>query len=107
MAPFSDVDLLFLSAHRISAWSETVVESVLYILWDVKLKIGHSTRTIDDCIQMGKDDQTVRTALLESRFVCGEPALYDVLKTRLEAELFADTGPEFVELKTGGTRRPS
>ena len=99
MAPFSDVDLLFLSPNKTTAWSDTVVESILYVLWDVKLKIGHSTRTIDDCISMGKSDQTVRTALLESRFVAGEPKLYDLLTERLESELFADTGPEFVELK--------
>ena len=99
MAPFSDVDILFLSDKKVSPWFESVVENILYILWDVKLKIGHSSRTIGDCISMGKSDQTVRTALLESRFVGGDKSLFVDLNKRLQTELFLGTGAEFVELK--------
>lgn len=48
MAPFSDVDLLFLTPYKITAWAESVIESMLYILWDLKLKVGHSSRTVKD-----------------------------------------------------------
>ena len=52
MAPYSDIDLLFLSPYRQTGWAKSVVESVLYILWDLKFKVGHSSRTISDCIQL-------------------------------------------------------
>ncbi|MGJ8556964.1 MAG: DUF294 nucleotidyltransferase-like domain-containing protein, partial [Sulfitobacter geojensis] len=48
MAPFSDVDLLFLIPYKATAWSESVIESMLYMLWDLKLKVGHATRTIQE-----------------------------------------------------------
>ncbi|MEE2810929.1 MAG: nucleotidyltransferase domain-containing protein, partial [Pseudomonadota bacterium] len=62
MAPFSDVDLLFLTPYKITAWAESVIESMLYILWDLRLKVGHSSRTIKDCIRLGSEDFTIRTA---------------------------------------------
>jgi len=71
MAPFSDVDLLFLTPYKTTAWAESVIESMLYILWDLKLKVGHASRTIKDCIRLGREDFTIRTALLEHR-TCGK-----------------------------------
>lgn len=99
MAPFSDVDLLFLTPYKQTAWSESVVESILYILWDLHLKVGHSVRTIDDCIRLGREDYTIRTSLLEKRYLVGDHVLSDELDTRLWGELFDNTGPEFVEAK--------
>jgi len=99
MAPFSDVDLLFLTPPAFTPWAETVIESILYILWDIKLKIGHATRSIDDCVSLGKDDLTIRTSLLESRYLCGAKTLSNQLDKRLWKELFRKTGPEFVEQK--------
>ena len=71
MAPHSDIDLLFLTAKKISPAAEKLVESLLYLLWDLKLKVGHATRTIKDCLTLGREDITIRTALLEHRFVAG------------------------------------
>lgn len=99
MAPFSDVDLLFLAPYKLTAWAESVVESMLYILWDLKLKVGHSTRTVDECIRMGRGDLTIRTALLEARFLCGDAALAEELDAKLWKSLFKSTGPEFVAQK--------
>ncbi|TMM51099.1 [protein-PII] uridylyltransferase [Sulfitobacter sabulilitoris] len=99
MAPFSDVDLLFLTPYKITAWAESVIESMLYMLWDLKLKVGHSSRTIRDCIRLGTEDFTIRTALLEHRHVAGDRALAQDLKKRLQDELFANTGREFIEAK--------
>ena len=75
MAPQSDVDLLFVTPYKITAWADSVIESVLYILWDLKLKVGHATRTIRDCVRLGAEDFTIQTALLEHRFVTGDAAL--------------------------------
>lgn len=99
MAPHSDVDLLFLHPRADSARAESVIESMLYILWDLKLKVGHASRTVKDCIHLGREDITIRTALLECRFIDGDEALSAELQHKLRAELFRNTGPEFIEAK--------
>ncbi len=99
MAPFSDVDLLFLTPYKITPWAESVIESMLYLLWDLKLKVGHASRTIKECLRLGHDDFTIRTALLEHRFLDGDKPLADELKTRLRNELFSGTGRDFIEAK--------
>ncbi|OJY35247.1 MAG: [protein-PII] uridylyltransferase [Rhodobacterales bacterium 65-51] len=99
MAPFSDVDLLFLTPWKMTPWAESVIETMLYILWDLKLKVGHSSRTVKDCIRLGREDITIRTALLEHRQITGDTALAQELDNALWAELFRNSGPEFIEAK--------
>ena len=99
MAPYSDVDLLFLTPYKITPWAESVIETILYILWDLKLKIGHSSRTINDCLRLGKEDYTIRTALLEQRFVDGDYASAKELEKRLWSELFNSTTKDFISAK--------
>ncbi|MCF6233352.1 MAG: [protein-PII] uridylyltransferase [Rhodobacteraceae bacterium] len=99
MAPFSDVDLLFLTPYKLTAWGESVIESMLYILWDLKLKVGHASRTIRECIRLGQDDFTIRTAMLEHHFLAGDAELAAELDQTLKTDLFANTGREFVEAK--------
>ncbi|MEM9045893.1 MAG: [protein-PII] uridylyltransferase [Pseudomonadota bacterium] len=99
MAPFSDVDLLLLTPHKQTAWGESVIESMLYILWDLKLKIGHSVRSIADCLRYAQKDMTVRTALLEMRYICGDRAPYEEADKKLWSQLFTQTSGEYVEAK--------
>ena len=99
MAPFSDVDLLFLTPWKISPWAESVVESILYMLWDMKLKIGHAIRSIEDCLRLAGSDMTIRTSLVEHRLVTGHAPLAETLRTVLWDQLFSKTVPEFVEAK--------
>ncbi|MEP6019740.1 MAG: [protein-PII] uridylyltransferase [Paracoccaceae bacterium] len=99
MAPFSDVDLLFLTPYKITPWAESVIETMLYMLWDLKLKVGHSSRTVRDCIRMGGEDFTIRTAMLEHRFLAGHEPLARELEDRLQSDLFQGTGREFIEAK--------
>jgi [protein-PII] uridylyltransferase len=99
MAPHSDVDLLFLTPWKITPWAESVIETMLYILWDLKLKVGHSSRTVKDCIRLGREDITIRTALLEHRFICGHAPLAAELDAKLWSDLFKNSGPEFIEAK--------
>ena len=99
MAPFSDVDLLFLIPYKATAWSESVIESTLYMLWDLKLKVGHATRSIRDCIRLGREDFTIQTALLEHRYIAGDSDLAGELAATLRKELFATGGKEFIEAK--------
>lgn len=99
MAPFSDVDLLFLVPVKITPWASSIVEAMLYILWDLKLKVGHATRTISDCIQLATEDYTIQTALLEHRYVCGDEKLAKQLDKTLKRDLFSGSGHEFIEAK--------
>ncbi|WP_278923613.1 [protein-PII] uridylyltransferase [Pseudophaeobacter profundi] len=99
MAPFSDVDLMFLTPYKITAWAESVIESMLYILWDLRLKVGHSSRTIKDCLRLGAEDFTIRTAMLEQRYLIGDRALAEELEERLRTELFNREVTEFIEAK--------
>ena len=99
MAPFSDVDLLFLTPYKITAWAESVIESMLYILWDLKLKVGHSSRTVKDCLRLGADDFTIRTSMLEHRFLVGHEPLAEDLDTKLWSTLFRGSEMQFVEAK--------
>ena len=99
MAPHSDVDLLFLTSDNRSEMVGETIEKMLYILWDLKLKVGHSVRSIKDCIQMAKSDLTIRTAMLECRQIWGKPELASTLKNRLWKDVYKGTGPAFVEAK--------
>ena len=99
MAPFSDVDLLFLTPYKMTPWSENVIETVLYLLWDLKLKVGHSSRSIKDCLRLGSEDYTIRTAMLEHRFVCGDINLASQLNEKLCRNLFSGTAKDFISAK--------
>lgn len=99
LAPGSDVDLLFLLPYKQTAWSESVVEAMLYVLWDLKLKVGHATRSVEDCIREAGADMTIRTSLLEARFLFGDRDLYDTLTVRFDAEIVATSAPAFVDAK--------
>jgi len=99
LAPFSDVDLLFILPYKSTPYTEQVVEWMLYLLWDLGLKVGHATRSIDECIRQAKADVTIRTALLEARQVSGDEALYFDFKKRFAREVVAGTGLAFVAAK--------
>jgi [protein-PII] uridylyltransferase len=73
LSPYSDVDILFLhDSSRISSEAAEVIEQVLYMLWDVGFKVGHSTRSIDEAIKLANADVLTKTSLLESRFLAGD-----------------------------------
>ncbi|MCU0908664.1 MAG: [protein-PII] uridylyltransferase, partial [Rhodobacteraceae bacterium] len=99
MAPFSDIDLLFLTPWKITPWAESVIESMLYVLWDLHLKVGHASRTVKDCLHMAREDMTVRTAVLEHRLLGGDAALAEDLGRQLRDGLFRSTVSQFIEAK--------
>jgi [protein-PII] uridylyltransferase len=100
-APGSDIDLLFLLPYKQTAWGEQVAEAILYALWDTGLKVGHATRSVDECIRQAKADMTIRTAILEARFLLGDRKLFDELVTRFDQDVVRGTGTEFVAAKLG------
>src|ERR1700727_2888589 len=99
LAPFSDVDVLFLMPDKSPPGMEKVVEALLYVLWDLKLKVGHATRTVDECLKQARADMTIRTTLVEARFIMGDKALFETLRTRFDKEIVANTASEFVAAK--------
>jgi [protein-PII] uridylyltransferase len=99
LAPQSDVDLLFLLPYKRVPYHEQMVEFILYMLWDLGLKVGQSTRSAEECIRGAKDDLTVRTALLEMRWLWGDEELFSELRDRYRAEVMANSGVEFIESK--------
>ncbi|MBO0763197.1 MAG: [protein-PII] uridylyltransferase [Hyphomicrobiaceae bacterium] len=101
LAPHSDVDLLFLLPYKQTPWGESVVEHVLYLLWDLGLKVGHATRNIDQTLRLARTDITIRTALLDARLILGDSPLFEELMRRFREELKPGTGKQFVEAKLG------
>jgi [protein-PII] uridylyltransferase len=114
LAPWSDLDLLFLRPWKPTAHVESVIEFMLYALWDLGLKVGHASRTVDESLRVAKGDYTVRTALLEARLVAGDEALFEELRRRYRKEIASGEAAEFIaeklrerdvrHAKAGGTR---
>ncbi len=99
LAPSSDIDLLFIIPAKQAPASAKTVEFILYMLWDLGLKVGHASRTIDDCISMALSDVTVRTAMLEARLILGDEAVFAQMMTRFDLEVVKGTGPAFIQAK--------
>jgi [protein-PII] uridylyltransferase len=87
LAPYSDIDLLFLMPYKLMARSEQVVEEILYFLWDLGLKVGHAVRSVDDCIRLAKSDHVICTSLLEARWLWGDQGLYFDLRQRFGRDI--------------------
>ena len=100
LAPQSDIDLLFLLPYKLPPRSEQVVEATLYFLWDLGFKVGHATRSVDDCIRQAKADLTICTSLLEARWLWGDQDLYRSLKGRFRSDVEGVKGQtRFIEAK--------
>ncbi len=85
LAPYSDIDLLFLSQAPLGAEGRRRVEFMLYLFWDLGLKVGHATRTVAECLEDAKTDVTIQTALIDGRFLAGERAAYERFDTEFLA----------------------
>src|SRR5262245_14387878 len=99
LAAGSDIDLLFLLPYKQTAWGESVAETILYCLWDMGLKVGHATRSVNECIRQAKADMTIRTSVLEARYLLGDHKLYGELVARFDKEVVQGTAAEFVAAK--------
>ncbi len=82
LAPFSDIDLLFLRPYKQTAHAESVIEYMLYALWDLGFKVGHASRTVEECVKLSREDFTIRTSILEARRLTGDEQLADDLERR-------------------------
>lgn len=99
LAPYSDIDLLFVRPYKQTAHAESVIEYMLYALWDLGFKVGHASRTVEECIKLSREDFTIRTSILEARRLTGDESLAEDLVRRFRAEVVNGTGAEFVAAK--------
>ncbi|WP_366556061.1 [protein-PII] uridylyltransferase [Aquibaculum sediminis] len=99
LAPYSDIDILFLHSYKPAPRSEQVVEATLYFLWDLGFKVGHATRSIDECLRQARADTTIATSLLESRYLWGEQKLFLELRQRYGSEVREGRSATFIEDK--------
>ena len=99
LAPLSDIDLLFLLPYKETPFSEQLVEFILYSLWDLGLKVGQAVRSIDENMLHAKADMTVRTSLLDARWIWGDQDLAAELKTRFQKEIVDGSAAQFVQAK--------
>jgi len=96
LAPGSDIDLLFLLPARQSQRIQDIVEFILYCLWDTRQKVGHATRSIDECVRLARSDNTILTAILEARYICGDLALFERLVSNFRREIVSKGAKEFI-----------
>jgi [protein-PII] uridylyltransferase len=99
MAPYSDLDLMFLTPKTPTAEQEHAAEAMLHLLWDLKLKVGHSIRSASQLIALAKKDMTIRTAFLEARWLWGDDKLFNLAMQRFRKEIVAGSAAEFVAAK--------
>ncbi|MCG8511199.1 MAG: bifunctional uridylyltransferase/uridylyl-removing protein, partial [Rhodospirillales bacterium] len=101
LAPFSDIDLMFLLPYKQTPHGEQIAEYMLYTLWDLNLKVGHATRNIDDCLRLAANDLTIKTSLLDTRLLLGDAELFGQFQETFQAQVVAPNGAAFVEEKLG------
>ncbi len=99
LAPGSDIDLLFLLSSKQTPWGESVVETILYLLWDLGFKVGHATRTIEQSVKLSLQDMTIRTALLDARLIFGDEILFADMIQRFREQVVKGTATAFIEAK--------
>ena len=99
LAPGSDIDLLFLLPYKQTAWGESVAEYMLYLLWDLGFKVGHATRTIDQCVRLSHSDMTIRTALLDARLILGDEVLFAEFQRRFRKDVLEGNARAFIDAK--------
>jgi [protein-PII] uridylyltransferase len=103
--PFSDIDFMFLhsgemvSAGKPKSEMRAIVDGLLYPLWDIGLKVGHSTRSIADCIQVANEDMQSKTSLIEARLIAGNSALFQIFQKHLVDKCVTGHAEEYIEMR--------
>jgi [protein-PII] uridylyltransferase len=96
LAPGSDIDLLFLLPGKQDASSGKLIEFILYTLWDLRLKVGHATRSSEECVRLAKTDNTILTSILEARFICGNRSLSEQMQVMFRRDIVQTGARKFV-----------
>ncbi|MDQ2918932.1 MAG: [protein-PII] uridylyltransferase [Verrucomicrobiota bacterium] len=100
--PSSDVDVMFLhnnSREQVSPYAAQVIEQVLYLLWDIGFKVGHSTRSVKGAITQANKDMLTKTAMLEARYLTGDREVEALFRKRFRAKCVVGYERHYVELR--------
>ncbi|WP_187646968.1 HD domain-containing protein [Nitrosophilus labii] len=106
MAPYSDIDLMIVYENVEGYNVKALIEKILYIIWDTKLKLGHRVHKLNELLEVSREDETIKTALIESRFICGSKYLWFKVENELNRIRY-DNQKEFIfkKLKEAQKRR--
>jgi [protein-PII] uridylyltransferase len=105
LAPYSDIDVMFLYCEEAEEMPPALFREVLHHLWDLGFQVGHSMRTIQDCMELAAKDLTIRTSLMSSRFLAGSPYLFQKFHRRYSREVVGRGTGRFIEQKVEERRR--
>ncbi|MEC7641417.1 MAG: [protein-PII] uridylyltransferase [Nitrospinota bacterium] len=81
--PCSDIDLLFILRKKAAPIIKEFIRELISIFWGIDLEIGHSCRTVKNCIELAREDLTVQTSMIEMRYLAGDPLLFEELNRSL------------------------
>jgi [protein-PII] uridylyltransferase len=98
LSPHSDVDLLFLVPDEISQWTQTFTERMLYMLWDIGLDVGYSTRTARDCYTLARDNYEVLTSIIDGRYLKGDSIFLNTFKWDFKKRVLEKVDTDFVRV---------
>ncbi|MEW6774973.1 MAG: [protein-PII] uridylyltransferase, partial [Bdellovibrionota bacterium] len=105
LAPYSDVDILFLHDGKSQGLASQIAEKVLYGLWDLGLQVGHSVRTVPDCVRFAEEDDTIRTAMLDARLVRGSEAPWKLFQKEISGKALRRRPQDYIEARLEHVRQ--
>ncbi len=97
--PLSDIDVMFYCSDKNKDLAEKIAERVLYLMWDLNLDVGYSVRTAADCLTMAQQDTTIRTALMDARFLAGDEVLFHEFEHLVTPALLIRNSQNFLKEK--------
>jgi [protein-PII] uridylyltransferase len=105
LAPYSDIDVMFLYRPDVSRVAPSLSAQVLHHLWDLGFQVGHSVRTIQDCVELATSDSTIRTSMMEARFLAGSPEFFQEFHSRYLRKVVSRGTDRFIEQKLAERRK--
>ena len=99
LSPCSDIDPVFLYPWKTTPYVETIAERILYSLWDTGVEVGHSLRNPHACVRLGERDKTIKTALLDARYICGDVEVFAEFRAAAQADLVHKHSTRFLKEK--------
>ncbi len=99
LAPYSDIDIMFLYSEEAGEAAPALFREVLHHLWNLGFQVGHSMRTIQDCVELAGQDLTIRTSMMTARFLAGSPNLFQKFHRLYAKEVIGRGAGRFIEQK--------
>jgi len=99
MNPFSDIDLLFLRPEKFRKITDAYIQDLISIFWGIGMEIGHSCRTVKECVQLAREDVTIKTSMIETRFLIGHKGIYEKFSHSFDKNVLQKNIKAFLESK--------